>query len=157
MLEIGMSEVVLDAIDRAVVNRLQNGFPVCERPYLEAAESLGIDETDLIARLRRLLDAGVLTRFGPLVQIERAGGAFVLAAMQVPSDEVERVAAIVNSRPEVAHNYLRDHRFNLWFVLAGESLERLEDASSWIEAQTGYPVVAMPKLREYFLGLRLPV
>jgi len=157
MLEIGMSEVVLDQIDRAVVNRLQNGLPVCERPYLQAADALGIDEMDLITRLRRLLDAGVLTRFGPLYQIERAGGAFMLAAMQVPTEDVERVAAIVNSRAEVAHNYLRDHRFNLWFVLAGESLEGIENAKSWIEAQTGYPVVAMPKLREYSLELRLPV
>ena len=152
-----MGEAALDAIDRAIVNRLQDGFPVCERPYREAANALGIDEADLIARLRRLLDESVLTRFGPLYQIERAGGAFLLAAMQVPPDDVERVAAIVNSRPEVAHNYLREHRFNLWFVLAAESAERVDCVNSWIETRTGYPVVAMPKLREYFLELRLPV
>jgi DNA-binding Lrp family transcriptional regulator len=152
-----MSEIALDAIDRTIINRLQSGFPVCERPYAEAAEALGIDEADLIARLQRLLDANVLTRFGPLYQIERAGGAVVLAAMQVAPEELERVAAIVNSRPEVAHNYLREHRFNLWFVLAAQSLDRVDRAQSWIETQTGYPVYAMPKLREYFLELRLPV
>ena len=56
-----MSDIALDAIDRSLINRLQSGFPVCERPYSEAAATLGIDETDLIARLRRLLDANVLT------------------------------------------------------------------------------------------------
>lgn len=152
-----MTEIALDAIDRTIINQLQSGFPVCERPYAKAAVSLGIDEADLIARLRRLLDANVLTRFGPLYQIERAGGTVVLAAMQVAPDDLERVAGIVNSRPEVAHNYLREHRFNLWFVLAGQSQDGIDRAKSWIETQTGYPVYAMPKLREYFLKLRLPV
>ena len=152
-----MPDIALDAIDRSVINRLQNGFPVCERPYSEAAAALGIDETDLIARLRRLLDANVLTRFGPLYRIERAGGAFVLATMQVPENDVERVAAIINSRLEVAHNYLREHRFNLWFVVGAESQERIDEAMAWIEARTGYTAYAMPKLSEYFLELRLLV
>jgi DNA-binding Lrp family transcriptional regulator len=152
-----MSEAVLDALDRAIVNRLQAGFPVCERPYLAEADALGITESDLIARLERLLADKVLTRFGPLYQIERAGGAFVLAAMKVPEADVERVAALVNRWPEVAHNYLREHRFNLWFVLAAESLGRIDDVISAIEEESGYPVYAMPKLKEYFLELRLAV
>jgi len=152
-----MSEAALDALDRAIVNRLQAGFPVCERPYLAEAEALGITEADLIARLERLLADNALTRFGPLYQIERAGGAFVLAAMKVPEADVERIASLVNRWPEVAHNYLREHRFNLWFVLAAGSLERVDRVISAIEDETGYPVYAMPKLREYFLELRLAV
>ena len=152
-----MPERVLDEVDRAIVNRLQRGFPTCERPYLEAAAELGIGERDLIERLQRLLDDGVLTRFGPLFQIERAGGAFMLAAMQVPPHDLERVIAAVNALPEVAHNYLREHRFNLWFVLAAVSHAQIVDAACRIEADTGYPVHRMPKLREYFLDLHLPV
>ena len=152
-----MAERVLDEVDRAIINRLQRGFAVCERPYLEAAGELGIAEDDLIERLRRLLDDGVLTRFGPLYQIERAGGAFVLAAMQVPARDLERVIALVNALPEVAHNYLREHRFNLWFVLAAVSQAQIDQAALRIESETGYPVYLMPKLREYFLDLHLPV
>lgn len=152
-----MAERVLDEVDRAIVNRLQRGFPVCERPFLEAAGELDIGEHALIERLQRLLDDGVLTRFGPLYQIERAGGAFLLAAMQVPQHDLDRVIAAVNALPEVAHNYLREHRFNLWFVLAAVSQAQIDQAVSRIEDETGCPVYAMPKLREYFLDLHLPV
>lgn len=152
-----MAERDLDEVDRAIVNRLQRGFPVCERPFLAAAGELGISETALIERLQCLLDDGVLTRFGPLYQIERAGGAFVLAAMQVPQPDLERVVVAVNALPEVAHNYLREHRFNMWFVLAAASHAQIDQVVSRIEDETGYPVYAMPKLREYFLDLHLPV
>jgi DNA-binding Lrp family transcriptional regulator len=147
----------LDARDRAIVNRLQRGFPICERPYAEAARELGLEQSELLERLDRLLRGGVLTRFGPMFQIERAGGAVVLAAMQVPAGDLERVAATLNALPEVAHNYLREHRFNLWFVLAADSQEGVDRAIAGIEAASGYLVYAMPKLKEYFLELQLPV
>ncbi len=70
----------LDDTDRSIVNALQSGLPLVPRPYAEAAQALGIAEDELLARLRALLAAGVLTRFGPLYQIERAGGRFVLCA-----------------------------------------------------------------------------
>jgi siroheme decarboxylase len=146
-----------DARDRAIVNRLQHGFPICERPFAQAALELGLAESELLQRLGRLLESGVLTRFGPMFQIERAGGSVVLAAMQVPHPDLERVVTILNALPEVAHNYLREHRFNLWFVVATASLERMDRVIDGIEAATGYPVHAMPKLKEYFLDLRLPL
>ncbi|HZP87928.1 MAG TPA: Lrp/AsnC family transcriptional regulator [Burkholderiales bacterium] len=152
-----MSAVVLDDVDRVILNRLQRGFPLCERPYQAVADELAIGEDELLARLRSLLESGTLTRFGPLYQIERAGGAFVLAAMEIPPEDVERVAALVNALPEVAHNYLRTHRLNMWFVVAVEAKDDVEAVMAHIERDTGYPVYAMPKLREYFVGLYLPV
>jgi DNA-binding Lrp family transcriptional regulator len=80
--------------------------------------SLGFDEAEVLRRLDSLLERRVLTRFGPMFQIERAGGAFVLAAMRVPEADFERVAGQVNAFPEVAHNYRREHELNMWFVLA---------------------------------------
>ena len=150
-----MVETALDPVDRAIVNRLQNGFPLSERPYLEAAQALGIEEEELIERLSRLLADNVLTRFGPLYQIERAGGAFVLAAMKIPAADLDRVVDIVNAQVEVAHNYLREHALNLWFVLGASSLGQIDNVVSTIEERTGYPVYLMPKLKEYFLDLRL--
>lgn len=152
-----MTAPALDAVDRAILNRLQDGFPVCERPYAEAAAALGIDEDDLVARLQRLLDARVLTRLGPLFQIERAGGLYMLAAMRVPPPALDRVIEIVNAHPEVAHNYLREHDFNLWFVLAADRSDRIDEVITRIEHRTGHPVYAMPKLKEYFLDLRFRV
>lgn len=147
---------LLDATDALLLRRLHGGFPLGERPYAEVAGELGLTEAEVLARLARLLDDGVLTRFGPLFQIERAGGQFVLAAMQVPEARFEAVAAQVNALPEVAHNYRREHRFNMWFVLACDSPEAARAACERIEALTGLAVFAFPKEREFFVELRLP-
>jgi siroheme decarboxylase len=149
--------VELDAIDRAIVDRLQGEFPICARPYAQAAARLGIAEATLLARLQRLLERRVLTRFGPLYQVERMGGAFVLAALQVPEARFEAVAAAVNALPEVAHNYRREHAFNMWFVLATATPQGIPAAIARIEAATGLAVHAFPKEREYFVEMKLPV
>ncbi|MEW5710565.1 MAG: AsnC family transcriptional regulator [Pseudomonadota bacterium] len=147
----------MDELDRAILNRLQSGFPLCERPFAEVARELATGEDELLERLRRMLADGILTRFGPLFDAERLGGAFTLAAMEVPPEDLDRVAALVNALPEVAHNYQRDHRFNLWMVLAAETPEKIAAALQRIEALTVYPVLNLPKEAEYFIGLRLGV
>jgi len=145
----------LDAVDRQIIDKLQGDFPLCERPYAEAAERLGIGEDELLARLQRLLDARVLTRFGPMVQIERMGGAFVLAALRVPEERYDEVAGLVNALPQVAHNYRREHALNMWFVLATETPAGIGAAIARIEEATGLPVYAFPKEREYFVEMKL--
>lgn len=145
----------MDELERAIVNRLQGGFPLCERPFAAAARELGTDEATLIARLQGMLEAGTLTRFGPMYDAERLGGAFTLCAMSVPAPDLERVAALVNAHPEVAHNYERAHRYNLWFVLATGSRARIPEVIAAIEAETGYPVLDLPREQEYFIELRL--
>jgi DNA-binding Lrp family transcriptional regulator len=146
--------MLMDAVDRAIVNQLQGGFPVCERPYAEAASTLGLTEDQLMQRLDVLLENGTLTRFGPMYHAERLGGALTLAAMKVPAQDFERVTAIVNGFPEVAHNYAREHAFNMWFVLATEAPERIEQVIGEIEKAAGYRVYNMPKLEEFYVGLR---
>lgn len=145
----------LDAIDRAIIDTLQGDFPLTEHPYAQAAERLGIAEADLLARLERMLADKVLTRFGPMFQIERMGGAFVLAALAVPEARYETVTAQVNALPQVAHNYRREHLLNMWFVLATEKPEGIAKAIAQIEAETGLPVHAFPKEREYFVQMQL--
>lgn len=145
----------MDELDRRIVNTLQDGFPLCDEPYEAVARPLGLTGEALIARLRRLLDDGVLTRFGPLYQVERMGGAFVLAALAVPEQDFDRVAAQVNAVPEVAHNYRREHRLNMWLVLAAESAPRVAEVARGIEAATGLDLLLFPKEREYFVMLRL--
>ena len=144
----------MDAVDRAIVNQLQGGFPICERPYAEAATTLGLTEDGLMRRLDVLLEKGTLTRFGPMYHAERLGGALTLAAMKVPVEDFERVMEIVNRFPEVAHNYAREHAFNMWFVLATEAPERIEEVIGEIEKAAGCRVYNMPKLEEFFVGLR---
>ncbi|HZP93925.1 MAG TPA: AsnC family transcriptional regulator [Burkholderiales bacterium] len=147
----------LDDLDRRILNRLQRGFPVSERPYLEMAQELGIGEEELIARLRSMLAEGTLTRFGPLYQAERLGGAYTLAAMQVREDQYDRIARIVNAYPEVAHNYRREHALNMWFVVAAASPATVSRVLFEIERDCGHPVFEFRKLREYFVALDLPL
>ena len=145
----------LDDIDRKLINALQGGFPLVREPYREVAGSLGMDEDELLRRLEAMLERRVLTRFGPMFQIERAGGAFVLAAMRVPDADFERVVAQVNAFAEVAHNYRREHALNMWFVLATATPQGIAEAIVAIEAATGLPVFAFPKEREYFVEMKL--
>jgi len=147
-------ETPLDAVDRQIINELQGGFPIAERPYAEAAERLGLDEETLMGRIDRLLESGALSRFGPMYHAERMGGGLTLAAIAVPDERYEAVSEQVNAHPEVAHNYARDHELNMWFVLATETPEEIETVIAEIEAETGLDVVNMPKLQEFFIGLR---
>jgi DNA-binding Lrp family transcriptional regulator len=140
---------VLDETDRRIINALQGSFPVSERPYESAAAAMGLDEADLIGRLSRLLEEGVLSRFGPMFNADRLGGGYCLCAMSVPQDE------FVNRFPEVAHNYERDHVLNMWFVVGSDDPGRIDAVIARIEAATGRPVLALPKLEEFHLGLRV--
>jgi len=145
----------MDATDRRLINRLQDGFPVVEHPYAAVAAELGLTEADVIARVGQLLANGVLSRFGPLFDAERMGGAFTLAAMAVPEERFDEVVAIVGTFPEVAHNYARDHALNMWFVVATERPGRVAEVLTDIETATGLSVIDLPKEEEFFLGLRL--
>jgi DNA-binding Lrp family transcriptional regulator len=145
----------MDELDRLLVNRLQAGIPVAERPFAPIAGELGIPEAEVCGRLQRLLEEGVLTRFGPMIDAAALGGAFTLAAMRVPPHDFDRVAAIVNAHAEVAHNYRREHAYNMWFVVATERPESIRAVLAEIEAESGYRVLDLPKRREYYVGLRL--
>ena len=145
----------LDTVDRQIIAKLQGDFPLCARPYAEVAERLGITEDELLKRLERLLADKVLTRFGPMFQIERMGGAFVLAALAAPEARYEEITELVNTLPQVAHNYRREHELNMWFVLATETQAGIAEAVACIERDTGLPVYAFPKEREYFVEMKL--
>ena len=145
---------MMDATDRAIVNALQGGFPITEQPYAAAAAALGLDEATLLHRLDHLLAQGILSRFGPMYNAEKLGGAVTLAAMRVPADRLDAVVDQINAHPEIAHNYERDHELNLWFVVAAEHPERIAEVLHMIEAETGLPVLDLPKQDEFFVGLR---
>lgn len=148
---------MLSPEDLRILERLHGDFPLSDRPFADVAAELGLGEDYLIERVHQWLAQGLLTRFGPLFQIERAGGRFVLAAIAVPEPGFDVVAAVVNAFPEVAHNYRRDHRLNMWFVVAAETPAKADDALQRIGRATGLPVLAFPKEREYFVELKLPL
>lgn len=145
----------LDATDRALLNRLQDGIPVVPQPYAAVGAELGIKEAEVMIRIERLRRIGALTRFGPFIDAEAMGGAFCLCAMAVPRDRFDPVVTLVNAKPEVAHNYERAHRLNMWFVLACDRPEAITEVADRIERETGLAVLRFPKLREFFIGFRV--
>ena len=146
---------MLSPDDARLLERLHGDLPLTERPFADVAAEFGWTEDDVIGRLSALLESGMLTRFGPLFQIEEMGGAFVLAALAVPEARYEEVTALVNALPQVAHNYRREHQLNMWFVLATESKAGIAEAIAQIEHDTGLPVYAFPKEREFFVEMKL--
>lgn len=150
-----MKPAQLDQIDRHILNRLQEGFPISARPFLDVAQELDLEEDDLIARLKRMKQARTITRFGPFFDAAAMGGAFCLCAMQVPEADFDRVTDMVNAHPEVAHNYQRDHKLNMWFVLATETEAAIGHVAALIEAETGLQVLLFPKEHEFFIGFRV--
>ncbi|MCI5097346.1 MAG: Lrp/AsnC family transcriptional regulator [Rhodobacteraceae bacterium] len=148
-----MSEI--DATDRKILNRMQDDLPLVSHPYAAVAAELGLTEAELLSRLAALKDARVITRFGPFFDAAAMGGAFCLCAMAVPPEQFEDVLTKVNAHPEVAHNYERTHRLNMWFVLATETPEGIGDCADAIERETGVPVLRFPKLQEFFIGFRV--
>lgn len=147
----------MNAIRQRIVNRLQSRFPVVSRPFAAAGEQIGLGETELIGEIKAMLAEGLLSRFGPMYNAERLGGAVTLAAMEIPPPDFERIAAVVNALPEVSQNYARDHALNMWFVLSVERPELIGESIARIEAATGLPVFNFPKLEEFYIGFRMRV
>ena len=147
----------LDLLDRAIINSLQGGFPLTPQAFADAGRALGLEEGELIARLDRLIEIRALSRFGPLWNAEGLDGAVCLCAIAVPREQFDLVAHLVNAHPEVAHNYERDHRLNMWFVISTDRPERISEVAREIEAETGVEVLLMPKQKEFFVGFRVAV
>jgi siroheme decarboxylase len=148
---------MMDTIDRAIINALQGGFPVTDSPFAEAAAKMDMDENTLITRIDSMLSSGVLSRFGPLFDADAMGGAVTLCAMEVPDVDFEDVTEVVNGYREVAHNYERQHKLNMWFVVSAESRDTIDTVLVDIQNRTGLTVHDMPKQEEFFVGLKLEV
>ena len=146
--------VELDDRDRLLLNNVQGDFPLTSRPFRQIGEQLGMSEDEVIARIQRLLDEGALSRFGPVLNAPAMGGARTLAAMSVPPERLEEIAELVNRFDAVSHNYEREHRFNLWFVVSSDDPSEVERVLSTIRQRTGLPLMELPALEEYFVEVK---
>ena len=144
----------LDPTDAALLDELQTGLPLESRPFLVIGQKVGLSEDETVSRVRALLEAGAINRIGPVLSATAMGGRRILAAMRVPPERLEDVASYVNRFPAVSHNYEREHRYNLWFVVSSDDPAEADAVLSAIERQTGLAVMELPALEEYFLGVR---
>ena len=108
----------LDLTDRKLLNALQGSIDLVDRPFAKAADEAGISEDEALDRARRLREAGVLRHLSPIFDVFRLGYKSALVACVVPPERLEEAAAVISAHPGVSHNYAREHRFNIWFVMA---------------------------------------
>lgn len=139
-------------LEKHLLNDFQHNFPLSERPFAEIAAQLNSDEASVISAFDSLQQRGVISRVGPVFRPNRIGVS-TLAAMALPEDELERLASIVSSYPEVNHNYQRGHRFNLWFVLTTDDRTHLQQVLQDIQYHCGYPVMSLPMQQDFFIDL----
>ena len=151
-----ISATPLPDLDRSLLDEFQRGFPLTERPYAEVAARLGTDEATVLSRLQDHLDGGRISRIGAVVTPHSAGWS-TLAAMAVPEARLHDVAALVGDYPEVNHNYEREHRLNLWFVVTGRDRAHVGAVLEEIEARTGLDVLDLPLLESFRLDLGFPL
>lgn len=146
----------LQGLARTLIDGWQRSLPLVPRPFAAIGARLGASEAEVVAEVRRLVEAGIVARVGATVRPNTAG-ASLLAAMQVPPADIDRVASIVSAEPAVNHNYEREHDFNLWFVVTAPDATALRAALARLGAATGLAILELPMERPYYLDLGFPL
>jgi len=142
----------LSSMEEKILNGYQRDFPLEPRPYDRMAGGLGITEEKLLDILSGLQKRRVISRVGPVVKPQTVG-ASTLAAMQVPKNRLGKVAGIVSGFDAVNHNYEREHKLNLWFVVTAADEDGVKAVLNEIEKQTGIKVIDLPLLTSFHIDL----
>ena len=146
---------MLDETDRRILEKIQDDFPLEPRPFEPLAAELGLEEEELLRRLKRLKEEGIIRHFGASIDSRRLGFVTTLCALAAPEEKKEEIARQIAKLPEVTHCYLRKHRLNIWFTLVARSFDRVEEILTHIARETGFsprhfPAERMFKLRAVF-------
>jgi DNA-binding Lrp family transcriptional regulator len=144
--------LVRDEREARLLNEFQRGFPLAREPFAAIADRIGADERWVRRTLERWLAQGVVSRVGAVFRPGTVGVS-TLAALAVPEAEIGRVADLVSARPEVNHNYEREHRFNLWFVVTAANRVALGAALAAIARETGHAPISLPLVADYWIDL----
>ena len=142
----------LNDLEKRLLNEYQQGLPLSPTPFADIAAHLGTSEALVLKILKRLQDAGVISRVGPVFKPKRIG-ASTLAAMAIPEEELTSIAEQINRFEEVNHNYEREHRYNLWFVVTAPDQAHLDRVLAQMERETGYPILNLPMEKQFHIDL----
>lgn len=144
-----MIDPVPDQVDRDLLNRIQEDFPLTPRPYRELALSLQVPEEEILRRLQFMKDSGLIRRIGAVFDSGQMGYYSTLCACKVPEARLEQVADLINRESGVTHNYQRDHDYNLWFTLTAPGSEAAEQIIRRLENEAGVKIETMPTTRVF--------
>jgi siroheme decarboxylase len=148
----------MDDIDRKLLNRIQQDFPITAEPFAEVAGRLGISEMEVLERIGRLKADGIIRRIGAVFDLRKLGFASTLCAARVPEEGVRKFVEIVNACPGVTHNYRRDDEYNIWFTLIAPGEEELAAALTRIKRETGIDdILSLRATRTFKINARFDV
>ncbi len=148
----------MDDTDRAILNEIQSEFPVSVRPYLDLGRRLGLTESQVLERVERLKEQGIIRRIGGNFHSGQLGFTSTLCAARVPEEKMDRFVETVNRFPGVTHNYQRNHEYNVWFTFIAPSMAVIEDALKRISRETGVEDICnLPAVRMFKIKVDFPV
>lgn len=142
-------ELGMDEFDKKILDIIQTAFPLARRPYDQIGQQVGLTEAETLARVRALTEKGVIRRIGANFQSKKLGWHSTLCSAAVPNDKLESFIAQVNALPGVTHNYLRQHRQNVWFTLIGPSWEAVQETLAQLTRDTGIGILNLPATKLY--------
>ncbi|WP_461834695.1 siroheme decarboxylase subunit alpha [Desulfothermus sp.] len=134
----------MDQYDKNILDIIQSEFPICSRPYAKIGKLVGLTEAEVLARVRKLRQKGIIRRIGANFQSRKLGWKSTLCCAKVPEDKLDLFVKTVNKYPGVTHNYLRKHEFNVWFTYIAPSWDDIEKDLKEMEAQTGIEILSLP-------------
>lgn len=147
----------MDRLDKQILDIIQSDYPLAHRPYAAIGARVGLTEAETLARVRAMHGRGIIRRIGANFQSRKLGWKSTLCAASVPKGRLEGFVAVVNSYPGVTHNYLRNHRYNVWFTYIGPTWERIEQDIEAISRETGIKILNLPAERMYKIKVDFPM
>ena len=127
----------MDHIDKEILNQIQSGFPISQRPFLEIGKQVGLSENEVLDRIGKLKEEGIIRRIGGNFDSKKLGFTSTLCAAKVPEHQIDEFVKTVNDYPGVTHNYLRNHDYNIWFTFIASDMETIDHALDAISDKTG--------------------
>lgn len=134
----------LDDTDKQILDIIQKNFPIEERPYAAIANQTGLPETEILQRVSLLRKNGVIRRIGASLNPRKLGYTSTLVAAKVAPEKIDETVAAINKLPQVTHNYLREHEYNVWFTVIARSVEEIGSILDGLRKETGAEIIDLP-------------
>jgi DNA-binding Lrp family transcriptional regulator len=145
---------ILDQKDRLILNEIQRNFPVTHRPFLALGRKLKLREKEVMERVQRLKDVGIIRRIGASFSARAVGFRSTLCAARVQKDKIEQFVAVVNTYPGVTHNYEREGDYNIWFTLIAPSKKKIGQILAEISRKTEVKeILNLPALKTFKIAV----
>jgi DNA-binding Lrp family transcriptional regulator len=147
----------MDKIDRKILNKVQEEFPLIQKPFAEIGESVGTEEKEVIERVKRLKNKGYIRRIGPVLEPKKLGYKGILCGLYVNKKKLIDVVEEINRHSGVTHNYEREGKLNLWFTITAKTEQEIDAFLSNIEKKFSLKIYKFPERKVFKIKTIFPV